>query len=299
MKEKKELVIRLVLLVITASWNCFTIAGSIVPAGINLSAPTIAAPSQPGAIAPPTTPTPPTQIAPPTASGQGNNDANKKVDVSSLLDGSKKGDMHAAYLLFNYIGSTISSTNIITDPNATGAGLNEDEIEKTFGPSGLLSPDNTNIDSDKHLPPETILQYIKQFYSYIQTLAKSENTQKTNITADDIIKSNFWQNWSKNLIAQSFKTEETISGQIHSVEQFMFNNIPNYEVSYYTQEFTKKRNLSEYLRIQLILINSFRNRLINNYNISFNKAGTKETNPAKVYSQSQSFVQSSQYYKIV
>ncbi len=120
--------------------------------------------------------------------------------------------------------------------------------------------------------------------TYRQQLLQAQNNyalQKSNLDSTIIklcLESDFWQQYLQCLVAASFDYEQFLLSNVHEEEKQIFNFIPTFELSYYTDAFIGLRINSEIVRMFLIVTEMLRNRAINQ---STNWKGL--TDPSKLY----------------
>ncbi len=120
--------------------------------------------------------------------------------------------------------------------------------------------------------------------TYKQQLTQAQNNyalQKNNLDSSIIklcLESNFWQQYLQCLIAASFDYEQFLLSNVHEEEKQIFNFIPTFELSYYTDAFIGLRTNAEIVRTFLIVAEILRNRAINQ-----STSWKGEVDPSKLY----------------
>ncbi len=121
---------------------------------------------------------------------------------------------------------------------------------------------------EKALFQPTITPNYLGIMGYIQATSWDELTTSpfwvslNTITQSSIIKSSFWQKYSKYMVTRSFVQDQTLLLSIKEVEETIFKYIPNIEVAYYNPDFTALRNATEMFHISLLLTDAQRLRII-------------------------------------
>lgn len=114
-----------------------------------------------------------------------------------------------------------------------------------------------------------VLGHIEKFYGLLYTTAifekgladKSHNTPQ--LSLDDVYKSDIWQNYLQISIAESYQQEQDFITRLFCDNQEIFKYLPNFELTYYNNNFIALRNNAEMARLYLLLSESIRKRLCN------------------------------------
>ncbi len=82
------------------------------------------------------------------------------------------------------------------------------------------------------------------------------------VTQDDIVQSIVWQEYLKYMITRAFSHDNSLLASIKQAESNIFRYIPDIEVAYYHSDYTHLRLLAELFRVNLILTDNLRNRML-------------------------------------